>query len=330
MPRAFWLTLLGVNASGAVAGAIYALREDVPARAAAPIVAAFLLHISFYLVPGFPEVRRKLEDRFPPVRLAALILAASLAPYLLYSLLTGVFRLAALLELAVICAIPAFVFVLWPTRHPGLTWQDLVAGGTIAAAVLGRAFPRIYLSPVEGLRVDSMGRFMILALGATAFLSLRRLEGSGFQFRVSAEDWKAGLRQFGWFLPVGAALGWATGFAAWRPAPVAAWAYPFLVLGTFLGIYAVVALFEELFFRGVLQNLAAVSLGSAAAAQVVAAIAFGLSHLTFRDFPNWRFALVSAVAGWFYGRAYRERRSVVASSIVHGLVVTTWRVLFSG
>ncbi|MBI3665693.1 MAG: CPBP family intramembrane metalloprotease [Acidobacteria bacterium] len=105
--------------------------------------------------------------------------------------------------------------------------------------------------------------------------------------------------------------------------------YPFLVLGTFLGMYFIVALAEELFFRGILQNLATTSLGSAVGAQALASLLFGLSHLPFRRFPNWRFALLAAIAGWFYGQAYRERRSVVASSITHALVNTASRLLLT-
>ncbi len=328
MPRAFLLALAAVNAVLAAAGAVYASRQNIPAATAAPIVAAFLLQISFYMVTGFPEVRRKLEERLSPAVLTALSVLAAVAPYLVYSLPTGVFELTALAKLTAVAAAPSLVFLLWPTRSRALTWQDAAAGGAVTAAVLSRIFTDIYRSPVPGLRLEAMGRIMIIAVGATAFLSLRRLEGSGFQFRMSRADLSVGLRQFAWFLPLGLAVGWASGlirFAAPKP-PGEIWMYPFLVTGMFLGMYAVVALSEELFFRGVLQHLGAATLGSALAAQLLASILFGLSHLPFRDFPNWRFALLSAIAGWFYGQAFRRGGSVVASSITHSLVNTVWRL----
>ncbi len=300
---------------------------------AAPIIAAFLLQISFYLVPGFPEVRRQLERRWPPARLGTLLVAASLFPYLLYSLLTSVFRFQALALLLAVCAVPVAVFVLRPVRRRGLTWQDLVAGGAIAAAVLSRAFQHIYASPIAGLRLDAMGRIMIFALGAIAFLSLRRLEGSGFHFRPSPAEWSAGCKQFVLFLPIGLATGWGLGVLRFGEPAGGTWSwwmYPPAALGTFVAMYAFVAMFEEFFFRGVLQNLAATSLGHAIASQVLASTLFGLSHLWFRDFPNWRFALLSALAGWFYGQAYRRAGSVVASGIAHALTNTTWRFLFAG
>lgn len=330
MPRAFLHTLLAVNACLAAAGAIYAVRAGIPAATAAPIMAAFLLQISFYLVPGFPEVRRRLEERFSPARLAAITLAASVAPYVVYSVPTGVFRISGLLQLAAVCAAPLLVFVARPTRSARLTWQDLVACAAIAGAMLSRLFRQIYLSPVEGLRVYAMGRLMIVAVGATAFLSLRRLEGSGFQLRPSGADCKEGIRQFLWFLPIGVAVAWGTGFGRFRLLEIDPWIYPALAAGTFLGMYAVVALSEELFFRGILQNLGAASLGNPLAAQALAAVLYGLSHLPFRQFPNWRFALVSAVAGWFFGQAYRRRSNVVAAAMAHALVATVWQLFFGG
>ena len=39
--------------------------------------------------------------------------------------------------------------------------------------------------------------------------------------------------------------------------------------------------------------------------------------------------LLAAVAGFFYGRAYVEARSVRAAMVTHALVNTTWRMLFS-
>src|SRR5437867_3436737 len=120
MPRAFVFSLVGVNGCLAVAGAVYAWHKSVPAAAALPIVVAFLLQISFYLAPGFPEVRKRIEQRFSPARIAAFSVLAALVPYLVYSVPTAVFHFPALLELAAISGVLAFVFVIWPTRSPGL------------------------------------------------------------------------------------------------------------------------------------------------------------------------------------------------------------------
>ncbi len=328
MPRAFVWTLAGLNAALALAGAAYAARLGVPGSVAAPVVAAFLLQISFYLAPGFPEVRAWLERRLRPAQLGAMLFAAAMVPYFAYSVPTGVFRWGAALHLAAIAGVLAFLFVLCPTRKPGLAWQDVVAVGTVAAAELGDWFRAIYLSPIEGVRIHILGRFMVIGVGAMACLSLRRIEGAGYQLAATWRDWKAGVQQFLWFAPAGVLLGAGTRFATYRPPSAEWWMVPLLALGTFAGVYLAVALFEELFFRGVLQNLLSRSLGHPLAAQALASALFGLVHLSFRSFPNWRFAVMGALAGWFYGQAWRRSGSVAASSITHALVVTIWKIWF--
>ena len=96
-----------------------------------------------------------------------------------------------------------------------------------------------------------------------------------------------------------------------------------------LGTYAAVALAEEFAFRGITQNLLTASLRKPFVAQLVASVLFGLVHLPTGTFPNWRYALVAAVAGWFYGRAYAEGRSIAPAMVAHTLVVVSWRLGFA-
>jgi len=91
----------------------------------------------------------------------------------------------------------------------------------------------------------------------------------------------------------------------------------------------VVALAEEFFFRGFLQVLLAKRLRSETAGLVAASVLFGLAHLWFRSFPNWRFAIAAAVTGVFYGLAFLKAGSIRASMVTHALVVTTWRMFFA-
>ncbi|MGA2135939.1 MAG: CPBP family intramembrane glutamic endopeptidase, partial [Bryobacteraceae bacterium] len=90
----------------------------------------------------------------------------------------------------------------------------------------------------------------------------------------------------------------------------------------------IVALPEEFFFRGLLQQWLTQWTGKPALALVGASILFGAAHLGFRAFPNWKFALAAAVAGWFYGRAYQQAQSIRAGMLTHALVVTLWRAWF--
>src|SRR5437588_4993705 len=67
--------LIGWTALGA-AGLIYARAKSIPTWAALPVLAAFLLEYSFYLVPGFESAREWLASKWPEVPLG-LILGAS-------------------------------------------------------------------------------------------------------------------------------------------------------------------------------------------------------------------------------------------------------------
>ena len=81
-----WILLLA-------AGVYYARLKHIPFALAAPLLAAFLLEYVFYLAPGFEDLRHWLAGRFPPRMLALLFAVSALAPYLLYSLAAGQFRL---------------------------------------------------------------------------------------------------------------------------------------------------------------------------------------------------------------------------------------------
>jgi membrane protease YdiL (CAAX protease family) len=119
------------------------------------------------------------------------------------------------------------------------------------------------------------------------------------------------------------ALAFAIGFL--RPDPVAFSLRTLLVtIGTFLGVLWVLAVAEEFFFRGLLQQLLARKLGKQALAIVLASLIFGAAHL-----PNWKLALLATFAGLFYGQAYSQAGSIRAAMVTHALVVTTWRVFLT-
>jgi hypothetical protein len=73
-----------------------------------------------------------------------------------------------------------------------------------------------------------------------------------------------------------------------------------------------------------MQNLLEQRVGRRWALVVTAAI-FGLSHFNKRAVHfNWRYVLLAAIAGVFYGRAWRQERRVGASAVTHTLVDTVW------
>ncbi len=250
--------------------------------------------------------------------------ASAVAPYLVYSVPAAMFSPAAAALLIALAAILAFWYVALP-RRPAV---DIAFVVMVGAVLLSPAFAYIYGTPARRLPLAILGQLMWTRLAVTEALAVGRMQVRNFGLLPARREWGVGALHFAAFVPAGAALGWLTGFAGFhvRPAP---W---FQILGlaaaTFLGMLWVVALREEFFVRGLLQGWFARWMGSNTAALVLASVLFGLVHLPFRGFPNWRFALLATVAGMFYGRAYIVA-GVRAAMVTHALVNTAWRVFFS-
>jgi membrane protease YdiL (CAAX protease family) len=100
-------------------------------------------------------------------------------------------------------------------------------------------------------------------------------------------------------------------------------------IGTFFGFLWVVSLSEEFFFRGTLQPWIEAWTRSRGGALAITSVIFGLAHLPFRGFPNWRWAAVAAVLGFFCGRARNQAGSIRAGVVTHAMVVTAWRAFFA-
>lgn len=194
-------------------------------------------------------------------------------------------------------------------------WRDALVLLTLGVAVDLRWFDSAW---PEGLR--GLGNLLLLDVGLYGFLGIRRLTGTGFDFRFRWSDWNIGLRELVFFAPAVIALGFALGFI-----------HPHSNIPTFakaalswVGIFVFVAVLEELFFRAWVQNLLERRLGRTPAL-IIASILFGLSHFNKRSAHfNWRYVLLATIAGIFYGRAWREQRRVPASAITHTCVDWLW------
>jgi hypothetical protein len=133
------------------------------------------------------------------------------------------------------------------------------------------------------------------------------------------------LREFLFYLPIALPLGLVLGFLHAHSLTLAevktlpgqfalAWIFTFFFI----------AVPEELFFRGWVQNLLERRIGRTAAL-IVTAVLFGLSHFNKRAVHfNWRYVLMAAIAGFFYGRAWRCERRVGASAVTHATVDSVW------
>jgi membrane protease YdiL (CAAX protease family) len=198
-------------------------------------------------------------------------------------------------------------------------WRDAIILLGLGLAVDLRWFDQAWPS---GLR--ALNELLLVDIGLYGFLAIRQLSGVGFDFHLRWSDCKTGLRELVFFTPLVLTLGLVLGFLhphANRPAVGMA------VLRWVL-IFFFTALPEELFFRGWVQNLLERRVGRRGAL-VIASALFGLSHFNKRSAHfNWRYVLLAAIAGIFYGRAWRERRRVPASTITHASVDWIWGLWF--
>jgi uncharacterized protein len=298
--------------------------QNIPWHAAAAALPAFVLEVVFYASLASDRIRARFE-RLPPPLFAVLLTVSAVLPYCLATLAFGTFRWQALASILALAAAVSFWYILLPKKPAA----DLLLLTFMAAVWIGKLFPLWYLSPYPKLYLPVLGQLMWFRTGLFALLSIRRVKGVGFGFWPLTREWKIGLVHFALFLPLAAALAWAIGFAGPR-LPTLGWEKTsLLAVGTFFGIFWVVALAEEFFFRGLLQQWLVSWTRSEWAGIIAASLIFGSVHIFYRLFPNWKLAALAALAGVCYGLAFRRARSIRASMVTHALVVTTWKIFFS-
>jgi len=283
------------------------------------VVAAFLVEYPFYLVPAFPSAR----ERVTGMRLVWFALASAVLPYLACCCGAVEFQWRGLLRVSALAlALSLWYRVLRPSRAAGIAFLALVA-----AVILLRYFNHVY-TPLDPSFKDLKNVIVIphislISIAVMVLTTEGRVPETGYGFVPSGREWRIGLLHVAYFLPVGlplALLLHATQFAPPKPA--------WYIAATFIGMFCVISLSEEFFVRGVLQQWLEDWTRSRQGALILASAVFGLLHLWLGGFPNWRWAAVAAVLGWFCGRARNQAGSIRASMVTHALVATAWRAFF--
>jgi membrane protease YdiL (CAAX protease family) len=280
------------------------------------IIAAVLTLIPLVATAFFSTgVAAWVKGLWLPLRLLCPVVLC--VPYVLVTCTLGVFRwdwlaLYALLPVAV-------AGLLWQAgeadRAQRGNWRDFLVLAALGLAVDLRWFERAWPA-----HLAVFNKMLLVDGGIYGFILVRQLDGIGFDLRLRLRDAFTGLREFAWYAPIAIVLGLALGFLHLH----ATWPRPLGLAGAFLFTFAFIAVPEELFFRGWMQNLLERRLGRTPAL-LVTAVLFGLSHFNKRAAHfNWRYVVLAVLAGIFYGRAWRRDRRVGASAITHACVDTIW------
>jgi uncharacterized protein len=323
--RQFLTTLSVVWIAACIGAYVYSQQQHISSTVALAVVPAFLVELAFYLVPGFAAVRKAFDALGSKPLRASLLAASGLIPYLIEALSTRTFHLLSFAELLALVLVAAF----WYVGISRGMFADLLFLCFMAAAYLSKQFDPIYGQPAPHVPLGILGQLMWIRLGLMAVLSLRSLEEARFGFLPTREEWRIGVEHFVYFLPIGAALVYMVSLGQFHLHPRSWWTFGAALVLTFLGILWVVSLAEEFFFRAFLQRVIERGTHSQIAGLLIAATLFGLAHLSFRRFPNWRLAIVAAALGFFCGLSLLRARSVRASMVTHALAATMWRMFFS-
>lgn len=274
----------------------------------AGILAAFLIEAALFLSTSSPKARARLGV-LPPASLAAALTGITAITWLLAG---G----GELWQLAATTAAAA-VFAFWYIRFPESDVPILILYGALA---LTKASSALYPIPWPRAPVPFIGELAWLRTLLVAALLFRRPVLTNYGFLPSKTEWLQGLKWFALFIPVALAVGIPIGFGKLRTLPDDSSKLALAVIGTFLGHFIFVALREEVLFRAMILPKAGI---------YVTTLLFGAVHLPFGQFPNWRFALLATIAGWFYAKSYQATGSIRSAMVTHALTNVVARVFLT-
>jgi CAAX protease family protein len=280
----------------------------------ARVFASFVLLLAPLWFFGFGAAE-PLQRLSPAAQVAS---ASALAlPYFVFALGTPAFYWRAAV---MVIALPVLLagFLRLSNLPAQMTWRDAAALAIIVAAYflkwLHSAWPYAALALFPKLFLADVALY--------CFLIIRRVD-AGHSLVPSGSALRVGIREWAFYFPFALVIGEATGFIHfhstlpdWRQA-----------VGAVVVTFLLIAIPEELFFRGFLQSLLESRLGRGGAL-VLASVLFGLSHFNHGSVFNWRYVILASIAGIFYGRAWRAHRQIFAAIVTHTMVDVVWSLWF--
>ena len=208
--------------------------------------------------------------------------------------------------------------------------RGLLAAIIAFAGVAAYVFAARHLDPraLAGLTVHSAVMLGIFEAVLLVVVVVAPVPGLGYSFRIGAGDLRLAAAAYLAFAVIAIPLGLALGFLRYHGLPFDALA----VARRAFGFVFLVALPEELVFRGFVQNALGRRLfpGRPLPALAIASMLFGASHLGHPPVPNWRYGVLATLAGLAYGWVWHRTGKITASALLHAAVDLTWVWLLGG
>jgi len=315
-----------VSGVGALGGIAWLISRGISIPSAVVISVCGGAVLLGMLILGIQKWIEHLQQRLiaRPDRALAII-AVLWGLYLTYSIGTNTARFLPLLVMAAYLSLP---FLLLKNERGLLraTWRDAVTILWIWLPVELGLIRRVLISSAPDTDFHyGFAQALALNMGVVAFAAWRRFPGMGYRFEFDRKQVSVALVCFLVFAAIAIPLGFAIHFIRYS------FALSKLALApaAFLGIYLLVAIPEEVLFRGLIQNWFERVIARRNVSLILASIVFGASHLNNGPpLPNYRYFLMASAAGVFYGLVWQRTGSVAASAITHALVDTVWSALF--
>ena len=316
---------LGLWAAVAFAGALYGTWLGYGGRGFAITLGVFAFFLAAEILVAARGVRERLAGLFDSRRglsPALALLPIPLLAYLVYALGTNSF-LWWRVEIATAFVVLPSLLAASARQRPFGAWQDYAALVLIWLPVKFRVLQPLWPYP-DGRLGYALTVLLALTVAMVAFLFVRGLDGVGYTIAWGRGVTSAVVVNFVLLAVILILLGEWIGFIRFEPSYAQLNSLPLVALS----IFFFTAWTEEFLFRGLLQNLLCRTLRSSTIGWLAASVIFGFAHITNGTFPNWRYVLLAAIAGVFYGRAWRQTGSMFASALVHMLVDVTWHFFF--
>lgn len=262
---------------------------------------------------------RKLAREYDPRRASLWITTTFLAFYALYAWGTG-FPLTAWIP--VLYVLGAVVLAFAPRQSGAIGFYDLLFILWVWLPIDTRWLQKGWPWPP-----DAQAIVVIPFVTSLVFLlarTVRNWEGLKFRLTFSKDDALLALKYGLPFLAIAIPFGLATDFIAFTDKPLDAGR----VALSFVGVLLLVAIPEELLFRGIIMKGIEKRWRNPTLALWGSAVIFGLAHLNNGDHPDWRYGVLATIAGVFYGKAFTAGRTFSAAVMVHTLVDVIWINVF--